>query len=149
MSAQENDAGRQIHDITKRLLSLRRKGEPWAELARRLGTTPQVVNNWKSGRTVSLDVLLRVVDHAHLNVVWLLTGEGNPKAPPPETADPFAAGIVHMAERMMRTIRVTMCESVGDAGDRTDAMLREMEEHLRAAHAREKAATQPDEHAPS
>lgn len=63
--------------VAQRILSLKQGDETDSAFARRLGLTPQLVSNYRSGRHgASLDAVIEVVRHTEVNPRWLLTGEG-------------------------------------------------------------------------
>jgi len=51
-----------------------------AEMARRLGVTTARLGNWKARGSIPKDMLAPVAEVLRLNLMWLMTGEGN-KAP--------------------------------------------------------------------
>lgn len=127
-------------EVTERLLSLQGEDEIDADFARRLHVSPQTLNAWQTGTKISLDKLIVVAKRARINLLWLMTGQGRPDAPPPDTAEPYTAGVLDAARRMLETVRAMFREATGTMeADSPDPMLREIEERLSSVIARDAA----------
>ena len=78
---QPPDLGRQV---AERIMSLQKPRESDAAFARRVGLSPQLVNNYKHGRGgASLDIAATVASRTGRTLDWLVFGEGD------ETANPL------------------------------------------------------------
>lgn len=49
-----------------------------ADLARQIGTSEQTLQNYFNGRTIPSGSVLAVIYHLGYNIIWLLTGRGEP-----------------------------------------------------------------------
>ena len=64
-----------LDPLIKRLRRLIKKPTVWH---RELGVSQQRVHNYLHGRPPNADFLQRLCERKHVNINWLLTGEGNP-----------------------------------------------------------------------
>jgi hypothetical protein len=91
----------------ERILSLKRPDETDAELARRVGLSPQQIANYRAGSGASLDAIAAVLTNTDANPWWLVLGEGPQQFPASERGDRL---VRRGAEDALREIRACLAQ---------------------------------------
>jgi len=95
--------------VAERILSLKRSDETDSSFARRIGVSPQVVSNYRSGSNgASLEILAAVVRNTEASAHWLVTGDGSRFRVPDEARHAVVQAVESFAsdaERLLRDLR--------------------------------------------
>jgi transcriptional regulator with XRE-family HTH domain len=92
-------------EIAQRILRLRRDGEGCAEFARRIGLSPQMVSNYRSGlHGASVEAVSAVCTAAPVNAHWLITGTGPIERAEGDGISAYGAGVRDTTDRIAATV---------------------------------------------
>jgi transcriptional regulator with XRE-family HTH domain len=92
-------------EIAQRILRLRRDGEGFAEFARRVGISPQVVSNYRSGlHGASVEAVSAVCMATPVNAHWLITGTGPIERAEEDGISAYGAGVRDTTDRITAAV---------------------------------------------